>query len=101
MRSLELLLVPRLEWICLYALRLPFSEVLAITLRSFLHLFIQSLFQSVIPFYSVKMMRYSTLPAALGLLFSCSNAQFNLYPPVDPTLLAKAYNLTEGCIIAL
>jgi len=96
-----LLLAPRLGWICLYALRLPFSEVLAIALSPFLHLLIQSLFQSVIPLYRVKMMRYSTSAAALSLLFSCSNAQFNLYPPVDPTLLAKAYNLTEGCIIAL
>ncbi|KAL2066090.1 hypothetical protein VTL71DRAFT_2161 [Oculimacula yallundae] len=37
----------------------------------------------------------------LGALFGCSNADFNLYPPVDPALLAKAYNLTQGCIQAL
>jgi hypothetical protein len=38
---------------------------------------------------------------AVGALFNCAATQFNLYPPVDPALLGKLYNLGTECIQAL
>ncbi|CZS88472.1 uncharacterized protein RAG0_00214 [Rhynchosporium agropyri] len=46
-------------------------------------------------------MHYTKILIALSAWFCCSIADFNLYPPVDSALLAKAYNLTQGCIQAL
>jgi hypothetical protein len=37
----------------------------------------------------------------IGLLAKAGAAQFNLYPPIDPTSLAKAFNVTAECIQAL
>ncbi|CZR67061.1 uncharacterized protein PAC_16960 [Phialocephala subalpina] len=46
-------------------------------------------------------MKTPFLTAIIGILLSGSSAQFNLYPPVDPNLLARAYNVTPACISAL
>ncbi|PQE04306.1 hypothetical protein CJF30_00010068 [Rutstroemia sp. NJR-2017a BBW] len=37
----------------------------------------------------------------IGLLAKAGAAQFNLYPPIDPTSLAKAFNVTAEWIQAL
>ncbi|TEY30753.1 hypothetical protein BOTCAL_0847g00020 [Botryotinia calthae] len=38
---------------------------------------------------------------AVSALFNCVATKFNLYPPVDPALLGKLYNLSTECIQAL
>lgn len=37
----------------------------------------------------------------IGALLYITIAQISLYPPVDPKLLARAYNVTPACITAL
>lgn len=39
--------------------------------------------------------------AAAALFAAHASAQFNLYPPIDPTRLAAAFNISSGCLSAL
>lgn len=46
-------------------------------------------------------MKELLLTATIGVLFYVTLAQFSLYPPIDPKLLARAYNISPACINAL